>query len=278
MKQNLKDFNYKPVTFFVLSFLITWIAGGILIYQSQMGVEKDLILLFVAYMGPLFAALITMIVYKNFELLKDFGTRLFRFKVSDLKMLPVIIFLMPVAMVIAILISTAFGESITQLNLAEELQVFDGEVVLSMVILALVPILEELGWRGYGVDALRSRMSLLNTGLVFGLIWGLWHLPVFFIQGSYQAGLWALNPIFAINFFVGIIPLAIIMNWLYYKANRSILVASVFHIMVNYSSELFQATQVSKTILTGVLAVIAAVIVYMERDEKQYNGVAITKS
>ncbi len=87
---------------------------------------------------------------------------------------------------------------------------------------------------------------------------------VFFIEGSYQASLWAMNPIYAINFFVGIIPLSYIMNWLYFKNNRSILIASIFHIMVNYSSELFEANQVSKCLLTLVLAIIAGIIMVLE--------------
>lgn len=117
----------------------------------------------------------------------------------------------------------------------------------------------------YGVDALRTKNSLLRTSLYFGVIWGgVWHLPVFFIEGSYQASLWAMNPIYAINFFVGIIPLSYIMNWLYFKNNRSILIASIFHIMVNYSSELFEANQVSKCLLTLVLAIIAGIIMVLE--------------
>lgn len=75
-----------------------------------------------------------------------------------------------------------------------------------------------------------------------------------------------MNPIFAINFFVGILPLAVIMNWLYFENNRSILVASVFHIAVNYASELFSANQVSKTIMTTVLIGIACIIVIKNKD------------
>ena len=84
---------------------------------------------------------------------------------------------------------------------------------------------------------------------------------MFFIEGSYQASLWAQNPLFAINFFVGIIPLAFIMNFLYYKNGRSITLIILFHVLVNYSSELFEADQVSKVIFTLVLAAVAMVII-----------------
>jgi len=127
--------------------------------------------------------------------------------------------------------------------------------------LVLVPILEELGWRGYGLDSLTSKFNLFKTSLIFSLLWGLWHLPVFFIKGSYQSGLWEQSPLFTINFFVGLIPVAFIMNFLFYKNNRSIALMGLFHVLINYSSELFEANQVSKCILTLVLAVVAVIII-----------------
>jgi membrane protease YdiL (CAAX protease family) len=86
-------------------------------------------------------------------------------------------------------------------------------------------------------------------------------LPVFFIKDSYQSSLWGQNPLFAINFFVGIFPLAIIMNYLFYKNRRSIFLIALFHVLVNYSSEIFEANQISKCILTLVLAVVAVIII-----------------
>ncbi len=44
------------------------------------------------------------------------------------------------------------------------------------------------------------------------------------------------------------------------------MLASAFHITVNYASELFSANQVSKTILTLVLIGVAAVIVTKDKE------------
>jgi len=130
-----------------------------------------------------------------------------------------------------------------------------------MVILVLVPVLEELGWRGYGVDSLASKFFLFGTSILFGALWAIWHLPVFFIKGSYQMSLLEQNPLFALNFFVGIIPLAVIMNYLYYKNRRSIALIALFHVMVNFSAELFEANQISKCIFTLVVTAVAATII-----------------
>jgi uncharacterized protein len=259
-----RNHHYRPAIYFLLAFAITWINGYMLVAQSHQG-DKSLINLMLAYMGPFIAALIMMYLFADKAFRADFKRRIFDLRLINKKYLPFVIFFLPVAMIISILISIALGQPVDQLRFSEAFKVFDGEVILSMIILVLVPVLEELGWRGYGVDSLASKFNLFGTSLIFGVLWAVWHLPVFFIEGSYQASLWAQSPIFAMNFFVGVIPLALIMNFLYYKNRRSITLLALFHVLVNYSSELFEANQVSKVIFTLVLTAVAALILLRNR-------------
>jgi membrane protease YdiL (CAAX protease family) len=53
--------------------------------------------------------------------------------------------------------------------------------------LVIAPVLEELGWHSYGTDCLRSKMNLFKTSLVFGLFWGIWHMPLGSIRDYYQS-------------------------------------------------------------------------------------------
>lgn len=258
MTENRK---YRPFIYFGMAFLITWINGFFIAVQSHKGAEKNLLMLLLAYMGPFVAALIVMYIFHSKEFRADFRNRIYNIRLINPKYLPFTILFLPVAMVISILISIASGQPVEQLRFAEEFKVFDGEVVLSMIILVLVPFLEELGWRGYGVDSLSGKFNLFKTSLIFAAIWGLWHLPVFFIVDSYQSSLWGQHPLYAFNFFAGIFPLVIIMNFLYYKNKRSIFLSALFHILVNYSSELFEANQVSKCLFTLVLSLTAVIIV-----------------
>ena len=43
---------------------------------------------------------------------------------------------------------------------------------------------EELGWRGYALPRLAERLGLARASLVLGLVWAVWHLPLFFLRGS----------------------------------------------------------------------------------------------
>jgi membrane protease YdiL (CAAX protease family) len=56
-----------------------------------------------------------------------------------------------------------------------------------LLIGAVFGALEEPGWRGYAQEALQRRLPVLTASLVVGLFWALWHLPLFFVAGTYQA-------------------------------------------------------------------------------------------
>ena len=48
---------------------------------------------------------------------------------------------------------------------------------------------EEVGWRGYILDPLEDRLGPLLGNLVLGVVWAVWHLPLFFIPYTSQASM-----------------------------------------------------------------------------------------
>jgi membrane protease YdiL (CAAX protease family) len=258
---------YKPVRFFVITFLITWITWFIAAYFSyQKGMEGVQLLFMVpGLFAPFIAVLIMMSGAKNKELRKDFWDRLSLKKIK-LSYLPAILLIMPFALFLATALSLLFGQSADQFILSSEYKIMDGQIFLSLLILFLAPTLEELGWRGYGVDSLRSKFNLFKTTMLFALLWALWHLPLFFINGYYQHELWDTNIVYVINFFVSILPATVLMNWMYYKNNRSITAAILFHFFLNLFSVLFQTEQFTKCIITIILLIISIVIILRNKE------------
>ena len=258
---------YKPVRFFLITFLITWISGFISAYFSyQKGMEGiQLLFMIPGLFAPFIAVLVMEGGGKNKELRKDFWDRLSLKKIK-LSYLPAILLIMPVALFLATALSLLFGQSANQFNLSSDFKIMDGAVLLSVLILFLAPMLEELGWRGYGVDSLRSKFNLFKTTMLFAVIWGLWHLPLFFINGYYQHELWNTSIVYVINFFAQVLVATILMNWVYYKNNRSITAAILFHFMFNLFSVLFQTEQFTKCIITIILLLISIVIIVREKE------------
>ena len=68
-----------------------------------------------------------------------------------------------------------------------------------------------------------------------------------------------------VNFPVSMIAFVLVMNWLYYRCGRSILVPVIFHASANMSAELFMTHPDSKLIQTGILLIFSAVVVIRDR-------------
>jgi membrane protease YdiL (CAAX protease family) len=87
--------------------------------------------------------------------------------------------------------------------------------------------LEEPGWRGYLQPALQEAYSPLTSGLVVGVIWAGWHLPLVFIPGTIQhtlpLGLYLLQ----------LVELSILLTWITNRADRSVLPAILLHAGAN---------------------------------------------
>jgi membrane protease YdiL (CAAX protease family) len=167
-----------------------------------------------------------------------------------------------VLMYLGILVSLPFGESADQFRLSRDANLV-GMIVLAMI---LAPIIEEISWRGYGVDSLRAKLGGLASTVLFGVLWSLWHLPLVLLPGTYQHEVATTGePLFLANFFVSAIPAAILANWLYYRNGRSILIGVLFHAASNASAEVLSATQVTKCIVTVLWLVVALVVLVVDR-------------
>jgi len=103
-------------------------------------------------------------------------------------------------------------------------------VGLLIVGLFFSPLFEEPGWRGFALPRLQERYGPLTGSLILGFFWGLWHLPLFMIQGYLGAGPGFLDIIIPwAEFTVGLIAMSIFMTWVFNHTKGSILIAMIFH-------------------------------------------------
>ena len=105
-------------------------------------------------------------------------------------------------------------------------------VVPTIIVLTILAgVGEEFGWRGFALPRLQTRHNALVSSLIVGVIWAIWHIPLFFTKGTVQyqwrmdAGL--LPPILGYALFV--IAWSIQYTWVFNNTKGSVLLAAVVH-------------------------------------------------
>lgn len=126
------------------------------------------------------------------------------------------------------------------------------------------PVPEEPGWRGYALDGLEARRSALTASLVVGVAWSLWHVPLFFIEGTWQAEQVGLGTQRFWFYLFTIVIEAVLYTWIYNNTGRSTLSAILFHFVGNTFGELFALSARAEVydFTVGIVAIIAVIAIW----------------
>ncbi len=254
--------------FYFLSILIPWVVWFVVAYISHTYPNEFVLWTslgsLLGLLAPLFIALALILPQESLR--KDLFGRFFNFQKVGQKYLVAVFLLMPFSILVAQLISLFFGYSVDQFQFRGGFT-FSSGIFPVWFMLVAAPIVEELAWHSYGTDALVRKHSLLKSSLLFALFWGLWHLPLSFIKDYYHSNLVEEGVIYSINFFLSLFPFVLIMNWLYYKCNRNIIITIIFHISAGFFNEIFATEPMSKVIQTGLLI---AFSIFLITNNKEY--------
>ncbi|MBN1174352.1 MAG: CPBP family intramembrane metalloprotease [Micromonosporaceae bacterium] len=260
-------YRYQPLRFFLAIYLVTWgtwFTAGYLSYSLPEQETWYLGLLLPGLVAPFTIALWMILRSRSPELKRNFLRRLFDPRLIRPATLIPMVGIMPAAVVISALLSVPLGGSLDQLRLAEGFSFSVGTVPV-LLVLILAASFEELGWRSYAMDSLTSAFGYFKATAVFSVLWAGWHLPLFFIKDYYQNEITRENVLYGVNFMVSVIPIAFIISWLCARNRGSIPMAIGFHLFINLCQEALEITQLTKCIETGVLAIVAVVIVATNR-------------
>ncbi len=119
---------------------------------------------------------------------------------------------------------------------------------------------EELGWRGTALPRLQARWNALVSSLILGLLWGLYHLPSFFLSGL------PLQDMPLIPFMLVALGLTILISWTYNRTGGSLVPVFLYHCAFNFAGNATGANGVPALLwlLAGVCGIAALAVIALD--------------
>lgn len=272
----MEQYKYKPVRFYFTCFVTTWsfwIAAAI---ASKTPNDNGLsaLLMLLGLIAPSATAIATVLTSGCKALKQDLKRKIVGFYRLKPYNIVLAVLLFAAIVTVSILVSALFGGSLKQFSFTEDFS-FSIDGTSAFLTILLASVIEETAWRGYGEDAVGSYFSWFTESMIFGSIWALWHLPLFWIEGTYHYGLKELGPYYILNFLISVIPMNFLTTWVYVKNNRSMLACIILHLFVNTMQEKIAMTPQTKCLETIVIAGVAVLIVLTNTElffEKKHVG------
>jgi membrane protease YdiL (CAAX protease family) len=250
----------SPWLFFVVVFAWTWLFWLTAAFLGLGTESGGIVLLLLGISGPTIAGITFTYLTKDKAGRREYWTRVISFKRIPVRWYLVILLLPLIMNLVAAGLDRLFGGvGTTWGELALNIVSSPLSVLPSILFFTLIPFLEELGWR-HVLDRLQATRTAFMSSLILGVLWAIWHFPLFLVPDTYQAGLGIWSWAFWL-FMVGIVPLTFVVTWIYNNTRFSILSIILFHAVINFFGELLAITQRADTIFTGLWFVAAAVVV-----------------
>lgn len=114
----------------------------------------------------------------------------------------------------------------------------------------------EPGWRGFLLPRLQDRFSPLIASLLVWFPWALWHAPLDY--AGYAGPTFAA---FLRTRLVILVPLSIIITWVYNRSGKTILSAALFHSVFNVAPDFIPSTEWA----IWMVSVVALVVIVTDR-------------
>jgi membrane protease YdiL (CAAX protease family) len=134
-------------------------------------------------------------------------------------------------------------------------------------------LFEETGWTGFAVPRLRKQYSILSTGLIVGVLWGIWHFMIAFWASNYLTGAesWTMFVAGFLAFYLLALTAYRVLLVLVYDITGSLPVIMLMHAFLSASTLIFQPSSSGEiafiwNLLLGIILwIIVAIIVITKR-------------
>ncbi|WP_074406100.1 CPBP family intramembrane glutamic endopeptidase [Aquimarina megaterium] len=228
--------------YFALTFLISWTGlvfiMGIDGFTGKKEVpDSQIPLLFLAMCaGPFIAGLLVNYFENGKASFKQLKTRMGKWKVGT-RWYVIALFSAPLLFGLTYILLSSFSSKFSPILLSTDDLLF---LILGGILGGIVAgFFEEIGWTGFAVPKLRARFNILTTGLIVGVIWGIWHLPLFMDKDP--DGDVPLAILLIIKLVTHLPAFRILMVWVY-DHTQSLWIIILMHMSLTASTMIFQPT------------------------------------
>ena len=254
MNKNLKQSLIFILLVIALSYLIFWGPIALLKLRTANLVEgriynlPALIFFLIGGFVPSIAGIILTAFYEGKEGLKKLLLSAINTKIGFPSLIIIIVYAI-VSGSLQLILYTLLGGSFDFSQFINQLP-----TILPLIILG--PLSEEFGWRGFLQKRINIEFSPISGSIIIGVVWSLWHLPLFYMIGTSQHDF---NIPF-IPFMISIISSSFIYTYLYYKSNGSLFAAILLHWIATYILQVI-SSQISRTPTYNFLECLPALII-----------------
>lgn len=214
--------RYPLAAFFIGAYLGSWL------FWSPMVLIPDLPFGHIAlinqlglFLGPFTSALLVTLITEGRGAMRALLTRMVQWRA------PLVWYLLAVLMIPVVTGAGYFiGGQQVELPTVQLL-------AMSYVIFLLGgPLQEEIGWRGFALPRLQTKLTPLVASLLLGVIHCLWHAPLFFTAEWDTA---RDSPDQYLAYLLLVLSLSIVMTWLYNGSRGSVLLVILGHNGINWT-------------------------------------------
>jgi membrane protease YdiL (CAAX protease family) len=248
-----------PLKFVLVAFVFTWVFWWLAVLEAR-GLISSLPVpaVFLGAFGPMVAAVAITAQEGGRAGLRSLLSRIVRWRVAPFWY--GVAFLGPLVLqLVAMALHVILGGQAP--DLLAMIGVLPTVLVTSVYMFIQVGLGEEIGWRGYALPKLQTGYSALVSSAILGVIWSLWHLPLFFNPATSYSR----TPFWV--FLVFLLPVSILITWAFNSTGGSVLMIMILHAMLNASGPLWRAIpeysameSTTAAVITHIYLVQAAVL------------------
>ena len=204
--------RYDLVVYYLIACAVTWSLA------SLVGISFYVVWL--ALFGPAIAAVVASFIRGGIAATRELVQRVFIWRVHP-KWYAAVVAIPLIHVLAALALERALGRP-APLDL--------GDFSAMSLILGVLVVGEEIGWRGYLLPRLLERYTAVTASLVVGVLWALWHLSLFLTPAFPHSE--RSFPLFLLTTTV----YSVWFTWLFLRTRGSVLIATLFHASINLFS------------------------------------------